>query len=71
MKKKPLTPTLLELEIQKLPNIRSNPRTWTRLQDEMLLKYIPSKGVPAVAAILQIPEVTVRARYHKLKGGAK
>lgn len=69
--KTPLPKTALEAELERLPNIRSNPRSWTRLQDEMILKYVPIKGAPAVSAILQIPVVTIRARFRKLKDGDK
>lgn len=70
--KTPLPKTQLEADLESLPDMpRSNPRAWTRLQDEMILKYVPIKGAPAVSAILQIPTVTIRARFRKLMDGGK
>jgi hypothetical protein len=69
MKKKTPKPiTLLESEIQRLPDVTRGRRiNWTPLQDEMILKYCPTKGQPAVAAILGVKYETLRRRYMELK----
>ncbi len=64
--------TVLEKEIQNLPDAsRGRSRTWTALEDEMILKYCPTKGVPAVAAILNVPYETLRGHYKALKAAKK
>jgi hypothetical protein len=68
----PLPKTQLEADLESLPDMpRSNPRAWTRLQDDMILKYVPIKGAPAVASILRIPIQTIRNRFYKLRDGGK
>lgn len=60
--------TALEAELRNLPNVtKGRARVWTDLQDKMILKYVPSKGMPAVAAILGIKYETIRRRYMVLK----
>ncbi len=69
MKKKiPPAITVIENELRKLPDVtRGRPIKWTPLQDEMILKYCPSKGQPAVAAILGVKYETLRRRYADLR----
>jgi hypothetical protein len=68
MKKKAISKSLLELDLESLPDkAGGKARKWTKIQDDMILKFCPTKGVPAVAAVLQIPEVSVRRRYGILR----
>lgn len=70
--KKPSPITALEAELKRLPD-RTNGRAhnWTPLQDEMLLKYGPVKGLPAVSAILGLKYETCRRRLSQLKAKSK
>jgi hypothetical protein len=60
----------LEEKITSLPS-KSRFHNWTPEMDRLLLKFIPDKGVPAVAGILRIPVATVQNRYRKLKMSQK
>ena len=74
MTKKTKTPPAIsaaENALRNLPDVtRGRARTWTKEQDEMILKYVPSKGQPAVAAILNLSYETLRRRYNELKARA-
>lgn len=60
--------TAIEAELRNLPNVtKGRARVWTPEQDRLILKYVPSKGMPAVAAILGIKYETIRRRFMVLK----
>ncbi len=66
MKKKELS---LEEKMASLPQ-KKGARVWTPEMDRLLLKFVPDKGIPAVASILGIPTPTAQNRYAKLKARA-
>lgn len=73
MPKKKTTPamTATEAALLSLPNVtRGRAKVWTKEQDELILKYVPTKGQPAVASILGLKYETVRRRYNELRDRA-
>lgn len=61
----------LEIRLEALPDVtRGRARVWTKEQDDLILKYVPTKGQPAVAAILNLKYETVRRRYKELRDRA-
>lgn len=56
----------LEERIAALPDKRRM-HNWTPELDRMLLKFIPTKGVNAVATLLGLPYATVNGRYNKIR----
>lgn len=70
MKKVKNTPAVEEA-LKSLPDVtRGRPKVWTPEEDAMILKYCPSKGMPAVASILNLKYESVRRRYNDLRGRA-
>ncbi len=72
-KKKTIPPAISATEnaLRNLPDVtRGRSKVWTASEDEMILKYVPAKGMPAVASILGVKYETIRRRYNDLKARA-
>lgn len=69
--KYPPAVSVTEAALRSLPDVtRGRARVWTKEQDELILKYVPTKGQPAVASILGVSYEVIRRRYNDLKSRA-
>lgn len=71
MTKKRIPDFTVEDELKALPDVtRGRAKVWTPQEDKMIMKYVPAKGMPAVASILGVKYETIRRRYNELKARA-